>query len=49
VSIRLPDAVKAIIKRAAAAEGRSMNSWVVNALERQVELAELARSGRIRR
>jgi predicted HicB family RNase H-like nuclease len=51
VSLRLPDDVKAVVKRAAAAEGRSMNSWVVRALQRQVQqdLAELEITGRLQR
>jgi predicted HicB family RNase H-like nuclease len=51
VSLRLPDNVKAVVKRAAAAEGRSMNSWVVRALQRQVQqdLTELEITGRLQR
>lgn len=45
LSLRLPDEVKAIIRNEAAAEGCSMNSWVVRALERRVgrDLAGLER------
>jgi len=48
VSLRLPDDVKAIIKRQAAAHGLSMNSWVVRALERKVS-EDLAEMDRVRR
>jgi predicted HicB family RNase H-like nuclease len=48
LSLRLPDEVKAVVRREAAAEGRSMNSWIVRALERRVDrdLAELERHRR---
>lgn len=50
-SLRLPDHVKAILKRQAAAEGCSMNTWMLRALEQRVreDLAELARTGKLRR
>lgn len=51
MSLRLPDDVKAILKRKAAAEGCSMNAWMLRALEKRVreDLAELARTGTLRR
>ena len=50
-SLRLPDDVKAILKRQVAAEGCSMNTWMRRALEKRVreDLAELARTGKLRR
>jgi predicted HicB family RNase H-like nuclease len=50
-SLRLPDHVKAIVKREAAAEGCSMNAWMLRALEKRVleDLAALARTEQMRR
>lgn len=50
-ALRLPDEVKAAVKRNAAAEGCSMNVWMLRAIERRVleDVAELKRLGRWRR
>lgn len=43
-SVRLPPEVKALVRQAAAAEGCSMNRWMVRELEIAVEKAEKAES-----
>ena len=45
ITLRLPDALKTVVEKAAAREGVSVNTWIVRALSRSSTAAPAAQSG----